>query len=302
MPIFRVTNGIATRLAAQSGFPRLEKGLQAFVERNLESLLGIRFVASEFSTGLTHRGRIDTLGLDADDTPVIIEFKEIESDNIISQGLFYLAWLIEHKGDFEKAAAKAFGSNLPIDWSQPRVILLAQSFHRYDPIAVNVVSTRIELWTYRVFGDDVLELRRLNVDTDGPELRVPTKTTRSMLELSSLDAPDLAYHRKSMSQETSVLFDSLREKILAFGGDVDERLLKQTINYRHSRNFCEVVPQKKDLVLGFDADQLDDPRKLLRDMKGVGSWTTGRWQFRLASRADLEYAVGLAEQSYNRTK
>lgn len=37
-------------------------------------------------------------------------------------------------------------------------------------------------------------------------------------------------------------------------------------------------------------------------MKGVGSWTTGRWQFRLAARADLEYAVGLAEQSYNRTK
>jgi predicted transport protein len=302
MPIFRVANGAATRLQAQVGFVRLEKGLQNFVERNLESLLGIRLVASEFSTGSTHRGRIDTLGIDADGTPVIIEFKEISSDSIISQGLFYLAWLIEHKGDFEKAAAKALGPDLPFDWSQPRVILLAQSFNRYDPVAVNVVSTRIELWTYRMFGDDLLELRRLNADTDGAETRIPTKATRSTLALSSTNAPDLAYHRKSMSEETGVLFDSLREKILAFGGDVDERFLKQTINYRHSRNFCEVVPQKKDLVLGFDADALDDPRRTLRDMTGVGSWTTGRWQFRLASPAELEYAVGLAEQSYNRTK
>ena len=105
-----------------------------------------------------------------------------------------------------------------------------------------------------------------------------------------------------MSPETNDLFQSFREKVLAFGNDVDERYLKQTINYRHSRNFCEVVPQKKDLVLGFDAEQLDDPRKALRDMHGVGSWTTGRWQFRLTGHADLEYAVGLAEQSYNRTK
>lgn len=151
-----------------------------------------------------------------------------------------------------------------------------------------------------MYGDDVLELRRLNAELDGAEIRKAARAKAPMEP--SLDTPDLAHHRKAMSPETNALFDSLREKILAFGNDVDERYLKQTINYRHSRNFCEVVPQKKDLVLGFDAEQLDDPRKTLRDMKGVGSWTTGRWQFRLASSADLEYAVGLAEQSYNRTK
>lgn len=300
MPIFRITDRAAARLQAQTGFIRLEKGLQSFVERNLETLFGVRFVASEFNTGAKHRGRIDTLGLDGDGSPVLIEYKELENENVINQGLFYLDWLTDHRGDFERTAEKALGPKLQFDWSRPRLILLAQSFNRYDQYAVNRISERIELWTYRMYGDDVLELRRLNAELDGAETRKVAKA-KAPAEASP-DAPDLSHHRKSMSPETSALFDRLREKILAFGNDVDERFLKQTITYRHSRNFCEIVPQKSSLVLGFDADELDDPRKTLRDVRALGRWITGGWEFRLSSPNDLEYAVGLAEQSYNRTK
>jgi RecB family endonuclease NucS len=45
------------------------------MECNLNPLLGIYFLASEYSTGKTHGGRIDTLGLDENDFPVIIEYK-----------------------------------------------------------------------------------------------------------------------------------------------------------------------------------------------------------------------------------
>jgi RecB family endonuclease NucS len=53
----------------------LEKSLQVLLEGNLETFLGVRFLASEYSTGRTHRGRIDTLGLDENGCPVIIEYK-----------------------------------------------------------------------------------------------------------------------------------------------------------------------------------------------------------------------------------
>jgi len=43
----------------------LEKSLQTLMEKNLETLLGVRFLASEYSTGVKHKGRIDTLGIDA---------------------------------------------------------------------------------------------------------------------------------------------------------------------------------------------------------------------------------------------
>ena len=60
--LFRLTAGKATGL--QGDASDLEKPLQTLIEANLEALLGIRFLASEYSTGKTHAGRIDSLGLD----------------------------------------------------------------------------------------------------------------------------------------------------------------------------------------------------------------------------------------------
>ena len=180
MPIFQVSNGSASRLPAQPGFQGLEKGLQSCVEKNFETLFGVRFVASEFSTGENHRGRVDTLGLDQDGSPVVIEYKELQNETVITQGLFYPDWLTDHKGDFEREAERKIKPGLAFDWSSPRLILLAQGFNRWDQYAVNQISERIELWTYRMYGSDVFELRRLNVDLEGAETRKQTgKANRS---------------------------------------------------------------------------------------------------------------------------
>ena len=45
--------------------------------------------------------RIDSLGIDKNGSPCIIEFKKNQNDNVINQGLSYLRWLLDHKADFE---------------------------------------------------------------------------------------------------------------------------------------------------------------------------------------------------------
>jgi len=45
------------------------------MEQNLDTLLGVTFLASEYATGKTHGGRIDTPGIDENGFPVIIEYK-----------------------------------------------------------------------------------------------------------------------------------------------------------------------------------------------------------------------------------
>jgi hypothetical protein len=45
----------------------IEKSVQTFFEKNLEALLGVRFLASEFTT--SNGGRIDTLGVDENGCP-----------------------------------------------------------------------------------------------------------------------------------------------------------------------------------------------------------------------------------------
>jgi predicted transport protein len=97
--LFRLDQGQATAIEGTAS--HLEKPLQTLIETNLEPLLGIRFVASEYSTGKTHAGRIDTLGLDENHCPVILEYKRSTGENVINQGLFYLDWLMDHQAEFK---------------------------------------------------------------------------------------------------------------------------------------------------------------------------------------------------------
>ena len=80
MPLF---SGTKTTLSTvgQTNFAD-EKALQKLIEHNLECVFGCRFVATEFSTGVQHAGRIDTLAISEDNNPVIIEYKKVESEGI----------------------------------------------------------------------------------------------------------------------------------------------------------------------------------------------------------------------------
>jgi hypothetical protein len=62
MPLFQI-NGAKLSLTRPTNFNQ-EKEIQALIEKNLETVFNCRFVASEFSTGSEHAGRIDTLAWD----------------------------------------------------------------------------------------------------------------------------------------------------------------------------------------------------------------------------------------------
>lgn len=97
MPLFTITKNSTKQLKKQTF--RNEKELQSLVENNLQPLFNVHFLATEYTTSQQHGGRIDSLGLDGNNSPVIIEYKWGEKDNIINQGLFYLDWLVDHTGD-----------------------------------------------------------------------------------------------------------------------------------------------------------------------------------------------------------
>ena len=118
--LFRVANGKIEEITGTTD--TIEKSVQTLLERNLEPLLGVRFLASEFTT--THGGRIDTLGLDENGCPVILEYKRASNQNVVNQGLFYLDWLMDHRKDFQCARkARQEGCN-SVDWSAPRLLCI----------------------------------------------------------------------------------------------------------------------------------------------------------------------------------
>src|SRR5919199_5538654 len=108
----------------------VEKSLQDLIECHLDTFLGVRFLAHEYKTGKTHGGRIDTLGIDENGYPVIIEYKRALNENVINQGLFYLDWLMDHKADFKLLVMSRLGKDQAdnIEWSKPRLLFIAGDF------------------------------------------------------------------------------------------------------------------------------------------------------------------------------
>src|SRR6516165_6498711 len=119
LKLFRIDNGTAVELQGMA--LALERPLQALIEKNMDVLFGVRFIASEHSTGKKHGGRIDSLGLDENGSPVIFEYKRAVNENVINQGLFYLDWLLDHRAEFELLVMKGLGAEAAaqIDWSSP---------------------------------------------------------------------------------------------------------------------------------------------------------------------------------------
>jgi RecB family endonuclease NucS len=116
LKLFRTVPGTVSELSG--GAVALERSLQLLFEKNLEALLGVRFPASEF---VTEGGRMDTIGIDENSSPVIIEYKRATNENVINQGLFYLNWLMGHRMDFEWLVLQRFGMEeaQKVDWSGP---------------------------------------------------------------------------------------------------------------------------------------------------------------------------------------
>jgi RecB family endonuclease NucS len=141
----------------------LERSLQRLMERHLLHLLDVHFIKTEYPIGSQHEGRIDTLGLDWHGAPVVVEYKRALSVNLISQGLFSLDWLDEHRGKFRLLVQERLGeaTAATIQWAGLRLICIAADFHRYDVRAVRQIQRRIELVRYLWFGEDLLVLTKV---------------------------------------------------------------------------------------------------------------------------------------------
>ena len=154
MAIFKINSNKVSKLSIKDDGFGDEYALRDFFASNLEELLGIRFIEKEYPI---QEGRIDTIGLDENNAPVIIEYKWKENEEVLAQGLFYYNWLIKNKKHFELLVENRLGKGIKVNWDQPRVILVARGFGRYVQGAVEQ-EKHIELLSYHHYEPDILHL------------------------------------------------------------------------------------------------------------------------------------------------
>ena len=278
----------------------LEKSLQTFMERNLESLLGIKFLASEYPTGKTHSGRIDSLGLDENGLPVIIEYKRAINEAVINQGLYHLDWLMDHHGEFELMVLKKLGKEYAerIDWSSPRLLCIAGDFSKYDIHAVKQIPRNIELIRYRKYQQDLLLLELVNAVSGQPE-QITKEKESSRKEIVYKTVSDyLAQCDVDMRDR----YESLKAFTEALGDDVQINILKFYIAFKRITNFAcvEIHPKTKEIrvFVKINPDTIKLEPGFTEDLRNKGHWGTGDLMIIIRSDEDLNRAKDMIVKSY----
>jgi RecB family endonuclease NucS len=293
LPIFKIAGKKIEKIkASQFSGSEKEKQLQSLIESNLDTIFDMTFVFSEFST--SHGGMIDTLAIDTDKRPVIIEYKADKSATILLQGLYYMDWLVENKAEFEKVVRSQLAKEIPINWNSGiRLVLIARSFEIWDKFAVNRIKEEVELYEYTLYENHEIKLDKTTLPKD---FRGHIKTSITSNPEYSIE--DQLKYIQIESVKTCV--NDLREKIHAISDDIDERPTKNCINFKSTVNFFAIhikrehfwvlvkLPRKEVKISFPDLDV-----RLRKDVIFT--------HIRCKENTDIDQLVSLAQQAYENT-
>lgn len=211
---------------------------------------------------------------------------------MIHQGLFYLAWLMDHRSEFERVVRDRLGAKAAAQvlWSGPRLICIAGDFTRYDVHAVREHRRSIDLVRYRYFGSDLLGLETV--------ASVAGRTPAARPARQRAVGTGAGSSRSAALEE---LVSAVDEVLLGMGDGVNRIQRKQYRVYQRLRNFARVCPPQKTKLLVYlkaAPKQVDLVPGFTRDVTGLGHHGTGDLEVQLRTRRDLERAQELFRASY----
>lgn len=294
MPIFKEENGKLKKLKV-SPFTK-EKTLQCMVEQNLLEVLDLHFLATEYPT--TFGGRIDTIAVDNNGAPVIIEYKLNKNENVINQALSYLRWLKAQKIEFFemlviKKLGKDLGEKLKIDWNNPRVICIAENYSKFDIDTVEVIPMRLELLRYRHYENGILSLESINSVEQSEIKAEKIKEVGSTGPSTSIE--DLL---SKASPQIQQIFNELQSRILQLDENIIEKPTSLYVAYRLSKSFAEIHIGKNQIKVYLRPVDYEDPLGMVEKIPESYNWSMDR-RIYLKNLEEIEYVMKLVEESYN---
>lgn len=304
MALFKIKNSNVEKLSTIE--LEKEKNIQTLFEQNLLTILIVDFLATEYSTSFG--GRIDTLGIDKNGSPVIIEYKRNQNDNVINQGLSYLRWLLDHKADFEILCGNK-KIEVDIDWTSPRVICVAESYNKFDLDTVEILPIKIELLRYGIYEDNILM-----VESESQKaIKISTREIFEKNKKEKVSLPKLQKdysvdsHLQVASKEIKELFMQLKEMITHLDKSITEETKAKYIAYKLTTNFVDIVIQKNAIkaFLNVPSGKLNDSFGIARDLtkpKVIGHWGNGDYEVLVKNKDELLKLFELIKQSYNYNK
>lgn len=281
---------------------KLEKELQLFVESNLEELLNLEIVKSEFSI---ENYRIDTLAFDKENKSfIIIEYKRGNSYSVIDQGYSYLATVLNNKAELILEYNERKGKSLKrdeIDWSQTKVIFISQNFTKYQKDSLNFKDLPIELYEIKKYDGDIILFTTINKKENGESINVISKKDMTIAKVSKeIKTYTLEDHFKNSNENTVEIFNIYKEKIEEMLPEIEVEPKKLYIAFKLNRkNLVDFKLQKDMLKIWINAKEgiLDDSKKMAKNVAKIGHWGNGDYELTIKNLEGLEYILSLIKDA-----
>jgi len=106
-------------------------------------------------------------------------------------------------------------------------------------------------------------------------------------------------HPNLLKAQNKKIFEEFRKEVLSLDSNVTEEFLKHYVAYKAETNFVDVVPQANNLKLYINIalNELEDQKKLGRDVSNIGHLGNGDTEVILNSIDEIPYIIGLVRQA-----
>jgi predicted transport protein len=281
----------------------LEKEIQKITEENLETIFGLKFVSSEFSL---QNFRIDTLAFDEETNSfVIIEYKRERSFSVVDQGFSYLSLMLNNKSDFILEFNEKTNKNLKrndVDWSQSKVVFLANSFTTYQQNAINFKDLPIELWEVEKYDDGLILYNQLKSSNSSESINTISKSKTIENVSKEVKRYSVEDHFKK-GYESEDIYEALRDQIFNIDNKFQEVPTKVYIGFKIGTNVLFAVNVRKTKLeihlYRIRPDDIKDPQNKLEHINNsMKYWNKHVSRFFVKSLDDINYSVYLIKEAY----
>lgn len=281
---------------------KLEKEIQSLFEHNLDIIGNLTFVKSEF---IVKDYRIDTLAYDTEANAfVIIEYKRERNFSVIDQGVTYLNIMLDYQANFIVEYNESCQANLKrnqIDWSQSKIIFVSPAFTDYQKQSTNFKDLAIELWEIKRFDNDLISINPIKRSKSAPSIKQVQHIKDSALDkvTKELVVYDEDYHLNDKSDDILELYESFKNALLTLLPELEITPKKLYVAFKQGKNnIVDIHIQSKSLKIWINAkkNELDDPKKLTKDVSNLGHWGNGEYEVTVADTKNLEYIMSLVKQ------
>lgn len=281
---------------------KLEKEIQSLFEHNLEIIMGLQLVKSEFSI----KGkRIDTLAYDIQSKAfVIIEYKRSKNISVVDQGFTYLSLMLENKADFiveYNETQKRTLKRSDVDWSQTRVIFVSTGFTDNQKTATNFKDIAIELWEVKRYENDLVSINQVKKSKSAESIK-PLSSRNNQLEAVTREIKVYMEddHLQDKSETIIELYETYRDAIINLTNDIEIVPKKLYVAFnKDNRNIAYLHLQKKNIKLWINAKwgEVKDSMGISKNVANKGHYGYGDYEIDLKDDSQLEYVLSLIKQA-----